>query len=139
MPNEIVVVSEPSEAEYEAIVAPLRAYNEAKGGPLGYMPIAFLLRDSNGANVGGLWGKIAYDWLFVELLFVPENSRGSGMGSKLLSKAEHLAKERNCVGSWLDTYSFQAPNFYSRNGYQVFGTLDDYPRGARRIFYRKLF
>jgi hypothetical protein len=69
MPNEIVVVSEPSEAEYEAIVAPLRAYNEAKGGPSGYMPIAFLLRDSNGANVGGLWGKIAYDWLFVEPAF----------------------------------------------------------------------
>lgn len=38
---------------------------------------------------------------------------------------------------YLDTFDFQARPFYERHGYEVFGTLDDYPPGHSRFFLRK--
>ena len=61
-----------------------------------------------------------------------------GYGAQLLQTAEQIAVERGCVGIWLDTFSFQAPSFYGRHGYTVFGTLHDHPRGKRHFFLTKL-
>jgi GNAT superfamily N-acetyltransferase len=96
-----------------------------------------MLRDGNRTCVGGLWGRLHYDWLFIEMLLVPEQLRGEGSGSRLLVKAEEFARERGCVGVWLDTHGFQAPHFYLKQGYERFGSLADHPRGFDRIFFRK--
>ena len=48
-----------------------------------------------------------------------------------------IARERGCIGLWLDTYWFQARSFYEKQGYEVFGALDDYPRGGQRFFLKK--
>jgi GNAT superfamily N-acetyltransferase len=101
--------------------------------------MAIMLRDTaSGQNLGGLWGQLYYDWLFVELLFVPDHLRGEDFGSHLLAKAEELARQKSCAGIWLDTHSFQAPAFYVKQGYETFGMLDDYPKGEKRFFFRKL-
>jgi ribosomal protein S18 acetylase RimI-like enzyme len=60
--------------------------------------------------------------------------RGSGLGRHLMRQAEEEARSRSCRGVWLDTYSFQARGFYERLGFVVFGTIEDYPPGQRRIF-----
>jgi len=57
----------------------------------------------------------------------------------MLAQAEREALARGCRGAWLDTYSFQAREFYERQGYSVFGILDDYPPGQKRIFMQKVF
>ena len=44
--------------------------------------------------IGGLWGRTVYDWLFVELLFVPDALRGRGVGSELMQRAEDEALKR---------------------------------------------
>jgi GNAT superfamily N-acetyltransferase len=88
--------------------------------------------------VGGLWAKVFYDWLFVDLLFVPQAFRGQDLGRRLMAEAERAAVERGLVGVWLDTHSFQAPGFYETLGYEAFGSLPDYPRGETRTFYRKM-
>jgi GNAT superfamily N-acetyltransferase len=138
MQVDIVVPEAPDEAHRAAILAPLVAFNEAKGGPSLYRTVAVLLRDKDtGETVGGLWGKIAYSWFFAELLFVPEQLRGGGTGSRLLAQAEEIARANGCVGIWLDTFSFQAPGFYLKRGYEVFGTLEDHPAGSNRLFFRK--
>jgi GNAT superfamily N-acetyltransferase len=138
MTFDIVVPETPLEEHRSAIVTPLVAFNEAAGGHSEYRQIAVLLQDkTDGRTVGGLWGKIAYTWLFVELLFVPEAMRGAGAGSHLLARAEEIARAHSCVGVWLDTYSFQAPGFYLKQGYEVFGTLDGGPTGPGRSFFRK--
>ncbi len=101
--------------------------------------IAIMLKNEAGNAVGGLWAKLYYDWLFVELLFVPENLRGEDFGTRLLTQAEQIARQKTCIGIWLDTFSFQAPGFYEKNGYERFGALKDYPKGRERIFFRKVF
>ncbi len=75
----------------------------------------------------------------IELLFVPPGLRGFGQGRKLVSNAEDLARSRGCTGIWLDSFTFQAPQFYQRLGYEIFGELPGNPTGQSRCFLRKLF
>jgi predicted N-acetyltransferase YhbS len=127
----------PTDEEREAILTPLRAYNAAQAGPGNPQPLALLVRDDNGEILGGLYGRFFYQWLFIELLSVPEQARGQGLGSKLMQMAEDLAREKECVGIWLDTFDFQAPDFYKRLGYSELGQIADYPPGHKRHFFQK--
>ena len=132
-------VLEPVEEDRKAILEPLLAYNLSKAGDENYKPLALLLRDNENEVRGGLWAKLYYDWLFIELLFVPEAMRGENLGSKLLRDAEDWAKGEGCKGTWLDTFAFQAPEFYKKQGYEVFGTIENYPGPHSRFFLRKVF
>lgn len=133
----ITISENPSEADRKAVVAPLRAYNISQAGDPRIRPVAILLTDEHGEQVGGLWGRCAYDWLFVELLAVPEAHRGQDHGTALMQEAERIARANDCVGLWLDTYEFQARGFYEKLGFELFGTLDDHPIGQKRFFLRK--
>lgn len=136
----IVVPDTPDATHRDAIVKALMAYNDKAVGPSGFMPLAILINDPvTGEPAGGLWGKTAYDWCFVELFVVPEKFRGQDLGSKVLAQAEDIARQRGCVGLWLDTYWFQAREFYEKQGYEVFGALENYPRGGPRYFLKKIF
>jgi ribosomal protein S18 acetylase RimI-like enzyme len=73
----------------------------------------------------------------VDLLVVPEEFRGQGLGTELLRKAEDIAKKRGCTGIWLHTATFQAPGFYEKLGFQAFGNVPDYPPGHTTIYYMK--
>jgi GNAT superfamily N-acetyltransferase len=67
-------------------------------------------------------------------LWVSEELRGGGLGAHLLGTAEAAARERGCGAVWLDTFSFQAPDFYKKPGYRQFGQLDDFPPGHAHHF-----
>ncbi|WP_027912002.1 GNAT family N-acetyltransferase [Pseudomonas sp. URIL14HWK12:I7] len=127
----------PTDQERQAILAPLRAYNTAKTG--GTVPelVAWLVRDEQDEIVGGLYGRVFFGWLYIELLVVPEQARGQGTGSTLMQMAEELAREKNCVGIWLDTFDFQAPEFYRKHGFTEIGQIDDYPPGHQHFFFQK--
>lgn len=127
----------PTDEERQAILAPLRAYNTAKTG--GTVPelVAWLVRDEHDEIVGGLYGRVFFRWLYIELLVVPEQARGQGTGSTLMQMAEELAREKNCVGIWLETFDFQAPEFYRRHGFTTVGQIDDYPPGHQHFFLQK--
>jgi len=122
----------------EAIGKPLRAYNESKIGPVKPEPLAIALRDpESDAVTGGLWGTSTAGWLYVDLLVVPEGFRGQGLGTALLRAAEDIARKRGCVGVFLSTGSFQAPEFYPKLGFTPFGTVPDYPPGYTTTYYLK--
>ena len=133
----IEVVAAPGDLERDAILAPLVAFNDAAVGPTERHPIAILIRADDGAIVGGLWGMVSYRWLFVQYLVVPASMRGHGHGRALMLAAESEAKRLDCVGLWLDTFSFQARGFYEKLGYGCFGRIDDYPPGEARFFLSK--
>ena len=124
--------------EREAILKPLRAYNLSHTGNMAFETIGILLRDpATQEVVGGLYGKISYGWMFIELLSIPDQMRTQGAGTRLMRAAEELARERQCVGIWLDTFSFQAPGFYRKLGFSEFGHIADYPAGHQRHFFQK--
>jgi GNAT superfamily N-acetyltransferase len=105
-------------------------------GP-GFQPLAVFLRDESGTLVGGVWGQVNWNWVHIGLVWVAETLRGTGYGRQLIAAMEHAAKERGCTAAHLDTFSFQARPFYESLGYEVFGTLDDYPQGHQRFFMKK--
>jgi GNAT superfamily N-acetyltransferase len=138
MAIKVEIVSQPSEADREIILELLSSYNERVGGPAHYEPFAIRLADTaTGASVGGLWARIYYDWLFVELLYVPDEARGRDIGTRLISEAEAFARRKGCIAVWLMTYGFQAPGFYRKLGYRAFATLNHDPRGRKLFFFRK--
>jgi GNAT superfamily N-acetyltransferase len=138
----MTVVIRPAERDHEsvhkAVLDSLIAFNDTNAGPSGYRPVAFAIEDERGAVIGGLSGAIAYGWLFVELLFVPESLRGRGIGTQLIQRAEAEASAHGCHSVWLDTFEFQARGFYERLGYTCFGELKNYPAGSRYFMSKRL-
>ncbi len=140
-PDVTVALIEGEEHEHRAAaVRELIALNEARAGQSAQRsPICALLRNDTGAVSGGLWGEVRWRWLTVGTLFVPEQLRGNGIGRRLMLEVEEAARRRGCIGSFTDTYSFQAQSFYEHLGYAVFGEIEDYPPGHRRCFLSKRF
>jgi GNAT superfamily N-acetyltransferase len=138
MPAQIQLSENVTEAERLAILTPLLAHNLTHGGDDAHETFALLLRAPDRDEViGGLYGKISYRWLLIDLVSVPEQMRGQGIGERLMRMAEDIAQKKNCIGIWLETFSFQAPGFYRKLGYSEFGRLADYPPGHTRLYYQK--
>lgn len=80
--------------------------------------------------VGGAVGFVRYNWFYLDLLFVEEAYRKQRIGSQLLRQIEDYAKKENLTGVRLETWDFQALDFYQANGYDVFGEIKDCPPGT---------
>lgn len=135
----LTVSTEVDEDIADMIGEGLDEYNVAKGGPYNHQELWILARDDDGSVLGGLKGNTGYSWMFVDWLWVSPENRKGGLGSQLLAKAEAIAHERGCLGAYLETFSFQAPEFYKRHGFQEFGRIDDYPPGHATIWLKKQF
>ncbi len=95
------------------------------------LPLHVWALDEAGNLAGGLVGHTWTSWLHVAYLWVDAPHRGSGLGSRLLAKAEHTAREeRACTHARLETWDFQAPDFYRKQGYEVVCVIPDYPPGV---------
>lgn len=121
----------------QAITEPLVAFNNEYGEPSNRRILAIPIEDTNKKVIGGLYGRTAFQWLFIEILFVPEFLRGNGLGKKLVETAEKEALARGCHNVWLDTFEFQAKGFYETMGYREFGELQNFPNGFSRFFLKK--
>ena len=88
---------------------------------------------------GGLNASYGTIWVFVKLLAVADGRRGQGIGQKLMAAMEEEARSRGLKGIWLDTFTFQAPEFYRRAGYEEAGRIPEYFEGvARHFFFKRL-
>lgn len=134
-----ITLSDAEEPEAaKAVLAGIVAYNERHAGPVGHRPLNLIVRRDGEAEVaGGLIGATWFGWLHIQLLHLPQEMRGQGLGSELLRRAEAEARARGCLGILLDTFSFQARPFYERHGFAVFATLEDDPPGHRRHYMSK--
>ncbi len=92
----------------------------------------------NGIVIAGIKGMI-YHWniLYIDVLFVAESHRGKNLASRLLYQVEWEAKAVGATLSHLDTFDFQAKDFYLKQGYEVFGVLEDCPPGHQRFYLKK--
>jgi len=94
------------------------------------VPLQVWALDDSGDLAGGAVCHTWADWLHVTYLWVDGRHRGAGLGSRLLAEAERIAREeRVCVAARLETWDFQAPDFYKKQGYEVVCVIPDYPPG----------
>jgi GNAT superfamily N-acetyltransferase len=124
------------------IVDGIKEYNQIQVPALSdiWTPLEFMIRDSEGVVIGGVLGGIgSFKGLEIRILWVSEEYRKSGLGSKMLNHIENVAIEKGATISMLDTFDFQAEGFYIKNGYSVFGEIHDFPKGHRRIYLSKRF
>jgi len=128
-----------SEDEARGRILALLDHHSKAAGKSFRSEMVFLEAREGDLYLGGLAARFSLDlkWVFVELLAVAEEGRGKGIGGRLMTRIEEEARLRGMDGLWLDTFSFQAPEFYRRLGYSEFGRIDDYPENEARLFFVK--
>ncbi|MFI0479958.1 GNAT family N-acetyltransferase [Actinomadura sp. 9N215] len=138
-PAPLVFVTDLPDAEDVALISDaLDEFNVQETGTDDRHTLAVLVRDpETGRVVGGLTGRTSLGLLFVDLFYLPPALRGAGMGSEILRRAEEEGRRRGCRAGVLYTISFQAPDFYSRHGWRVFGEVPCDPPGTSRVFMTK--
>ncbi len=134
---DIIAVEKPDDSVWDVVGWGLHHHNTQLAGDPQSQLLCFVLRTPNQETVGGLIGKTYWDWFYIDLLFIKEELRGCGYGHRLLEMAENEARKRGAKNVYLDTFSFQAPDFYTQHGYRVFGELKDFPPGHQRYFFTK--
>jgi GNAT superfamily N-acetyltransferase len=139
MPKPTVAVTDVIDASIErAIGGGLNSFNDAATGVSDRRPLAVIVKDPvTGEVAGGALGRTSLGLLFLDLFFLPEALRGSGLGTEVLRMFEEEGRRRGCRSAVLYTISFQAPGFYERNGWRRFGEIPCDPPGTSRIFMTK--
>ncbi|MCE4049263.1 MULTISPECIES: GNAT family N-acetyltransferase [Bacillaceae] len=99
--------------------------------------ICLFLKDDKGTVRGGILSEVCWNWLEIHTFMIDEDMRKSGYGTKLLAEVEKIAVEKDCDFIKVDTLSFQALGFYEKNGYQVYGTLDNVGREHKHYYLKK--
>ncbi|WP_136809355.1 GNAT family N-acetyltransferase [Desulfosediminicola flagellatus] len=123
---------------FQQIRDELISYNNSIIAGLSKSSVLLSLTDKEDI-VGGLFGKISWDWLHIELLWIEESYRNSDYGTQLILKAEAIAQKADCIGVHLESSTFQAPGFYKKLGYSIFAELENKPRKQTQIFFKKEF
>ena len=130
----IVSIEKP---EWGKIGGGISKYNKQQAGDDNGQQLCFVLQTPEQEVMGGVIGATYWDWLYIDLMWVNEELRGRGYGHRLLVCAEDEARGRGAKKAYLDTFSFQAPDFYKNHGYQVFVELQDFPPGHQCYFLTK--
>lgn len=110
----------------------LRALGEGNHRPIAVYATA------NDEVIGGLLGWTRWGWLHVESVWITESRRKHGIGAQLMKAAEDEARQRGCRHAHLETAELQAPEFYKKLGYEVFGVLDGFGPGKLYFFQKSL-
>lgn len=125
--------------DVEQIVDSLVHYNEANSDVGNWHQKVFVIRDEHEQVAAGIIINIHWYWLHIDVLSVQPSYQQTGLGTRLLREAEDYAKAQGCVGAYLDTMSFQAPEFYAKHGYEVLAKLEGLPKDMHKIYLFKRF
>ena len=136
------IISESTEEENEIIWKGILAYNsenpKVKSIKQGNNMINRVLKNQENNIIGGIKTVLSYHFstLYVDLLWIDKDYRRKGYGSILMEFVEKIAIEQKCTIVYLET-DFRAKDFYIKNGYEIFGRLDDVPPGYVRYYMKK--
>ena len=131
------ITADGDERDINEIFEMLKEYNLSNREESENVPLGIYYEDEDKKKLAGLTGETFGNWLCVHYLFVSDKLRGKGVGSELLNAAESEAKRRGCKYAFVDTFSFQAPEFYKKHGYNEVFTLENYPYTGKRHYYTK--
>lgn len=130
-----------SKEEGEIVLKGINAYNDSQTDRIHekvHESIRLVAKNEANEIIGGVFGYIGYYAGFkIDILWMREDTRGLGLGTKLLQEAENKAKELGATIAILDTFSFQAEDFYLKNGYEEFGRISGYPKENQEFIFLK--
>ncbi len=136
------IIREVNSEEADLIVDRIVEYNLSKVPLKQQVPVLWINRvieNTNGEIIAGILSKM-YCWncVYIDVLWIKEEYRKDGLGSRLLKEVEKIVKDKGCNLIHLDTFDFQAKDFYIKHGYEVFGILDECPQGHKRYYMKKI-
>ncbi len=81
----------------------------------------------DGVYLGGISARRTVEELHISQFAMDPRARGKGYGQKLFKECEAFALKEGCKVITVTTQSFQARPFYEKQGYTVFGQIEDVP------------
>lgn len=133
----IHVEDQPSHNDIAFLEQRIIDFNYARANASDGRGLAAFVRGADGEIIAGISGYTWAGMAEIEFLWVHDQLRGQGIGAQLLAAVESEARSRGCALIITSTYSFQAPEFYQRHGYQIVGSLADCPPGHTNYWLRK--
>ncbi|MBN1135838.1 MAG: GNAT family N-acetyltransferase [Anaerolineae bacterium] len=101
--------------------------------------IRLVVKDATGQVMGGLLAWTTLRNMILDDVWLDERCRGRGLGARLMTEAERIARRAGCIACQTYSFSFQAPQFFQRLGYEVYGISDGYPRPVTQYCLIKRF
>ena len=136
----VYLAGDASEEEIESLHKGLmeHSYQNIDHGIDGFS-IKLGAKDTAGELVGGLFAWTTLDNVIFEYIWVDEAHRNKGLGTHLMQEMELIAREKGCIASQVYSFSFQAPAFFQKMGYQVLGVSEGFPPPARQYYFIKKY
>jgi GNAT superfamily N-acetyltransferase len=134
----VAVERDPDQAARRTVQSGLFDSNVQSTGDGTFGSVFVAARDSTSTVIGGVIGEAYWGWVNFTTVWVDPAHRRRGLASRMLNAAEAEAVRVGYTQAYLDTFSFQSPNLYLRSGYEIFGQLEGFPQGSKRLFMRKV-
>lgn len=123
-----------TQQDEQAVLEGLRAYNQPY---IGTSTDLSQCVEEDGRVVAGILARLLGDCIYVEILWVDESLRHRGVGRELLARVEEAGRARGAKRIELDTFSFQAPEYYPKLGFREFGRVEPYAGTHGRYYFIK--
>lgn len=137
MTTQLETTSTPGEDDLIVLDDGLGEFNKASADLGSVVPLVVFAKDDVGKIHGGVIARTWGECCEIQVLWVDQDQRDQGIGTRLMSAAETEAISRGCRTVFLETFSFQAPDFYSRRGFQETHSIGGLPDGIRKIYMQK--
>ena len=137
----IEITTNPSKSDAKTISQGIVDYNKITANVSDCddeMKFSVFARNDENEIIGGLRAICYWNTLHIELLWLDENYRGTGMGTTLLERAEVFARKSRYENALVETTSWQAKPFYEKHGYQLQNTINDRPKGHKSYYLSKI-
>ena len=131
------VTATPAPEEAALIDDRLDSFNAATAPMKDVRPLACFARLPDGKVAGGAIARTWGECCELQQIWVDEPNRRSGIGRRLLQLVEQEARKRGCALLYLETFSFQSPEFYRRLGFESVCELGGFPNGITKHILRK--
>ena len=135
--SELVTTTEPTPEQVQYLEDRIYEFNSGATGITDGAWLAIFVKDEHGRIVAGICGNTWGGCFEIRQFWVEDGRRKQGLGTRLLGAAENEARRRGCRQVLLMTFTFQAPAFYAKHGFEVVAVVDDHPRGHRNVLLRK--
>lgn len=135
--SELVIDAQPGADQVQYLEDRIYEFNSSATGITDGEWLAIFVKDESGRIVAGISGNTWGGCWEIRQFWVDELRRKQGLGTRLLGAAEKEARRRGCRQALLMTFTFQAPSFYAKHGFEVIAAVDDHPRGHKNLLMRK--